>query len=178
MPVSRIFIVPFVFAFALLSAAPSASAGSAETATHQTVREPVEWILPADQCPSLPAGVQVSGRGQRHAVTTTIERADGSMTLITNDFVKGTAVDSNDRSYRFVYRNHTTETRPPSGSDLPVQVEMTDTFVLHRPDGAVTVDVGFNWRWTYAPDDPQWPPDDVSLEKLSTRGDPLACDPI
>jgi hypothetical protein len=175
MPASRTLLVPLVLVSVLLVVAPSAAAKAPPT--HQTVREEVLWTLPAGQCPSLPAGVSVSGTGQRHQVTTTLTRADGSVTLITNDVVKGDAVDSTGRTYRFVYQNHSTVTQPPAGSGLPVRVQMTDTFVLHGPGGGSTLDVGFNWRWTYTPPDAFWPPDD-NWERLSTRGDPLLCDPI
>ena len=169
--------VPLLVAFVLLAGAPAASAASAVTTTHQTVREPVTWTLPAGQCPSLPAGVSVSGSGQRHAVITTKARADGGTTIITNDLVKGTARDSTGRTYQFLYHNHFTETLPPSGSDLAHQVHITDSFVMRDAGGGVTLNVGFNWRWTYAPPDELWPPRD-NWEQLSTRGDPLRCDPI
>jgi hypothetical protein len=175
MPASRTLLVPLVLVSVLLAAAPSAAAKAPPT--HQTVREEVPWTLPAGQCPSLPAGVSVSGTGQRHQVTTTLTRADGSVTLITNDLVKGTATDSSGRSYEFVYQNHSTVTQPPAGSGLPVQVQMTDTFVLRGGGGGPTLNVGFNWRWTYPPLGAFWPPAD-NWEQLSTRGDPLRCDPI
>src|SRR3712207_5542813 len=117
MSVSRILIVPFVVALVLLGAAPSASAAPGVTITHETVRDPVEWMLPADQCPDLPAGVPVFGTGQRHQVITTMTHADGSTTTIIGDLVEGTAVDTNARSYRFVYQNYAMETQPPSGRD-------------------------------------------------------------
>jgi hypothetical protein len=177
MPVSRTFLVPLVLVLVLLVAAPAAAAAKVPP-THQTESGTIApWTIPAGQCPGLPAGVSVSGSGQRHRVTTTLTRADGSTTVITNDVVQGTAVDSNGRPRRFLYHNHFTETRPPSGSGLPVQVHMTDTFVLHGPDGGGTLNVGFNWRWTYTPPAPLFPPVD-NWEQLSTRGDPLLCDPI
>src|SRR5215210_483316 len=36
--------------------------------------EEVTWTIPAGQCPTLPAGSDVNGRGRRHAVTTTTVR--------------------------------------------------------------------------------------------------------
>jgi hypothetical protein len=159
----------------LLAAAPSAAAKAPPT--HQTESGTVPWTLPAGQCPSLPAGVSVSGSGERHRVTTTLTRADGSVTVITNDLVKGAAVDSTGRPYEFVYQNHSAVTQPPAGSGLPVRVEMTDTFVLHGRGGGSVLNVGFNWRWTYTPPAPFWPPV-ANWEQLSTRGDPLRCDPI
>jgi hypothetical protein len=162
-----------VLVLGLFVAAPSVAAAKV-IPTHETVDGTVTWTLPAGQCPSLPAGVSVSGTGERHRVTTTLPRADGSTTIITNDLVKGTAVDSTGRTYQFVYQNHSTETRPPSGS--LVQIRMTDTFVLHGPGGGPTLNVGFSWRWTYTPPN-FWPPAD-NWEQLSTRGDPLHCDPI
>jgi hypothetical protein len=159
--------------------APSASAAAAPSATttHQTVRETVTWTLPADQCSALPSGVSVSGTGQRHAEINTKENADGSSRIVINDLVKGSAVGSNGATYHFIYANHSIEERPPEGSGLPIQVSMTDSFELNGSRGAGHLSVGFNWRWTYTPPAAIWPPVD-NWEQISTRGDPLNCDPI
>jgi hypothetical protein len=151
--------------------------------THRTVtNEDVTWTIPAGQCPTLPAGSDVNGRGRRHAVTTTTARRDGSTVVVVDDVVRGTAEGGQGRAYRFSYANHTTEIRPPSGSGRPVQVHMIDSFVLHGR-GGVAVDAAFDWLWTYTPPPGasppvgQWPPHD-NWRKLSTRGDSFLCDPI
>src|SRR5687767_10430181 len=111
MSVSRTLRVPLLLALVLLVAAPSVA--SAATPTHEVVRETVTWTIPAGQCPDLPAGVSVTGTGQRNSKTVTIPRSDGGTTIINNDVVKGTAVGTDGRTYQFLYQNHFTETRPP-----------------------------------------------------------------
>src|SRR4051812_16287135 len=62
---SRKLVVYLLLALMFVVAAPAVSAASRETTTHETVRQTVGWTLPADQCPNLPAGVSVSGTGER-----------------------------------------------------------------------------------------------------------------
>jgi hypothetical protein len=172
---SRKLVVYLLLTLMLFAAVSSASAGSREIATSTTVRETVEWTLPAGQCPSLPAEISVSGTGARLAVTNTKVNADGSSRIVSNDLVKGTAVDSNGGTYHFVYHNHTIQNMP-SGTGLPIQVSMVDDFVLHGNGSAVDMRIGFNWRWT-SPSAEIWPPAD-NWQQISTRGDPFLCDPI
>jgi hypothetical protein len=174
---SRKLVVYLLLALMLVVMVPSSSAASREDTTSKIVRETVEWTLPAGQCPSLPAGVSVSGTGARLAVTNTNVNADGSSRIVINDLVKGSAVDSNGGAYHFVYHNHSIEIVPLSGSELPNQVSMTDNFVLNGNGGAVDMRIGFNWRWTYTPPEAIWPPVH-NWQQVSTRGDPLLCDPI
>lgn len=144
---------------------------------HETVRGPVAWTLPADQCPSLPAGLTVNGTGEHKSVTNTKVKADGSTQIITNDVAKGTAVGSDGSTYHFIYQNHSTQTIPPSGTST--QIEMKDSFILNGNGGATTLSVGFLWRWTFpSGSDPfaVWPPD--NFQPVSTRGEPLLCDPL
>ncbi len=176
MPTSRKLVVPLLLALMLLVGVSSASAAPLVTTTHETVRGTVPWTLPADQCPSLPAGVSVSGTGERLQVTNTKVNADGSSQIVINDLVRGTAVDSNGGTYHFVYHNHSIQD-VPSGSGLPIQVNMTDSFVLNGHGSARHMSVGFNWRWTYTPPAEIWPPVD-NFQQVSTRGDPFLCDPI
>jgi hypothetical protein len=166
-------LVPALLALALPVVASPASAGPPLQNTHEMVRETVTWTLPADQCPDLPAGVSVSGAGERKLVKNTKVNADGSSRVIINDLVKGEAVGSNGDVYHFLYQNHSIEEAPSGGG--PIQVSMEDTFVLNG-DG-VHLNVGFNWRWTYTPPAGQWPPVD-NWQQISTRGDPFLCDPI
>jgi hypothetical protein len=172
---SRKLVVHLLLALMLFAAVSSASAASRPTATSTTVRETVEWTLPAGQCPSLPTGVSVSGTGARLAVTNTNVNADGSSRIVSNDLVKGTAGGSDGSTYSFVYHNHTMQT-VPSGAGLPIQVSMVDDFVLSGNGGAVDMRIGFNWRWT-SPSAEIWPPAD-NWQQISTRGDPFLCDPI
>jgi hypothetical protein len=176
MPRVRMLVVPLVLLLTLLVAAPTAAAALVVTATQETVRETVTWSLPADQCASLPAGVAVHGTGQRDQAIVTRVRADGSGEHLIDDLVMGTAVDGRGGTYTFLYFNSSTEEVPPSGSGLPIQVRMDDIFVLSGADGT-QLTVSFTWRWTYAPPAAQWPPRD-NWQQLSTRGDPLTCDPI
>src|SRR5688500_17256825 len=109
MSASRRLFFPFVLGLLLLIAAPLASAAPAVTVTRQIVRETVNWTLPADQCPSLPAGLEVNGTGQRKQIIITKTAANGTTTTITNDLVTGSA---NGGTYRFVYQNHSTVIAP------------------------------------------------------------------
>jgi hypothetical protein len=174
---SRKLVVYLLLALMFVVAAPAASAASRETTTHETVRATVGWTLPADQCPNLPAGLSVSGTGERLEEINTQVHAGGGSRIIINDLVKGSAVDSNGGVYHFVYHNHSIEIVPLSGSGLPDQVSMTDSFVLNGDGSAGHLIVGFNWRWTYTPPEAIWPPVH-NWQQVSTRGDPLLCDPI
>jgi hypothetical protein len=157
MPIVRKLVAAVLLMLMLFAASTSASAAPLATTTHETVRgETVTWSLPADQCPSLPAGVSVDGTGQRIAVTNTNVNADGSTQILIDDLVTGTAVDSNGGTYHFIYHNSSAQGVPSAGS--PIQVSMTD-----------------NWRWTYTAE--LWPPHD-NWQQISTRGEPLLCDPI
>jgi hypothetical protein len=161
----------------LVVVVPAASATSRETTTSKTVRQTVEWTLPAGQCPSLPPKVTVSGVGQRLQVITTIKQRNNQMEIIDHDFVTGTAKDDKGGTYYFVYTNQTRQLVPKSGS--PIKVNMTDSFVLSGNEGAASLNVAFVWRWTYRPADGEvyWPPVH-NWKKDFTLGDPLVCDPI
>jgi hypothetical protein len=167
----RRILVHLVLVLTLLILVPSASAAS----SHEIVRETVTWTLPAGQCASLPAGISVSGTGERLEVINTKLNADGSSQILINDLVTGTAVDSSGGTYRFVYHNHSTQD-VPSGSG-PIHVNMVDSFVLNGNGSVGHMSVGFNWRWSYSPPAEIWPPSD-NFQQVSTRGDPFLCDPI
>jgi hypothetical protein len=177
MPIVRKLVVPLLLILMLFAASASASAAPLATNTHETVRQTVGWTLPADQCPTLPAGLSVSGTGERLEEINTQVNAGGGSRIIINDLVKGSAVDSNGGVYHFVYHNHSIEIVPPSGSGLPNQVSMADSFVLNGDGSAGHMSIGFNWRWTYTPPEAIWPPVH-NWQQVSTRGDPLLCDPI
>jgi hypothetical protein len=173
MPTSPLVVRTILLVSIFLVAAPAAFAAPSTTTTHEIVTGTVTWTLTPEQCSSIHA--PISGTGERHQVIITKVNADGSSQIIINDQVKGTASDSTG-TYRFVYLNHSVE-------DVPVQagnahhVRMTDTFMLTGTGRANHLYAGFNWRWTYTPPAASWPPVD-HWQQLSTRGDPLHCDPI
>ncbi|MBZ0298645.1 MAG: hypothetical protein K8J31_02845 [Anaerolineae bacterium] len=171
----RKFLVPVVLGLIFLIGVSAVYGGGPPLNIHETVRETVTWTIPAGQCPSLPAGLSVSGTGERHAVINTKENSDGSSQIIINDVVKGTAVDSNGDTYRFIYTNHSIQSVPAGG--LPIQFEMNDSFVLNGRGAAGNLAVGFVIRWsTTDPNDPTWPPPNVEIVNL--RGEAFLCDPI
>jgi hypothetical protein len=153
----------------------SVSSVSAAPSSASVVRETVSWTIPAGQCPHLPAGVSVSGTGQRFAVTKVKVKADGSTQTTIDDLVVGNAWDSTGKRYGFLYANHSVETVPPGGS--PHHIFMIDKFVLQARHSAPQLDVAFVWSWTYTPPDPLFPPVD-NWKQFLTKGDPLLCDPI
>lgn len=174
---SRKLVVYLLLALMLVVAVPAASASSRETTTSKTVRQDVEWTLPAGQCSALPPDIAVSGDGERLQVITTIKQENDRSEIIDHDFVTGTAKDNKGGTYYFVYTNQTRQLVPKSGS--PIKVYMTDSFVLSGNDGAASLNIAFVWRWTYRPADGEayWPPVH-SWKKEFTLGDPLTCDPI
>jgi pectate lyase len=166
-PVVRIVLLVSLF----LIAVPASFAAPSASTTHQTVTETVTWSMSPAQCSSL--SVPISGTGQRHQEIITQVNADGTQRIIINDVVKGTATDSTG-SYHFVYTNHSIQDVPASGS--PVNIQMVDSFLLNGTGSAKHMNVGFNWRWTFVPP-ALFPPVD-NWQQISTRGDPLHCDPI
>lgn len=149
------------------------SAAAAPASDHQVISETVSFTIPADQCPELPAGVSISGTGERHMIVNTHTKADGTTEVRTNDLIKGVATDSNGGEHKFVYHNSSTLTIPPSGD---YSIRMNDSFVLSGPGPHYSVT--FNWRWTFTSLDLLWPPGD-NWEQLN--GDPaliFACDPL
>ena len=159
---------------ALMLFAGVSSAAAAPATDHQVISETVSFTIPADQCPLLPAGVSVSGTGERKMIINTQTKKDGTTEIRVNDLIKGVATDSNGGVHKFVYHNSSTETIPPSGDHT---VSMNDVFTLSGPGPHFSVT--FNWRWTYNPDvEAFWPPA-RDLEVL--HGDPdliFACDPL
>jgi hypothetical protein len=142
--------------------------------THVTVRETIiPWVIPADQCSSLPAGLSVSGTGQRIATTNTKVNANGSMEIIINDLVVGDAQDSDGGTYHYKYTNHSIQNVPVSG---PAQFSMTDSFVMNGSGAAGHLSVGFVMRWLVVPNDTSFPP--IGAQIISTHGDPFHCDPL
>ena len=158
---------------ALMLFAGVSSAAAAPATDHQVVNETVGFTIPADQCPLLPAGVSVTGTGERHMVINTKTKADGTTEIRVNDLIKGTATDSNGGVHKFVYHNSSTDTALASGLHT---ISMNDSFVLSGPGPHYSVT--FNWRWTYTPPVSFWPPAE-NWEQV--HGDPeviFACDPL
>lgn len=146
---------------------------AAPAAGHEVVTGTVSFTIPADQCPELPAGVSVSGEGERMMIVNTHTKADGTTEIRVNDLIKGVATDSNGGVHKFVYHNSSTETILASGLHT---ISMNDVFTLSGPGPHYSVT--FNWRWTYTPPDSFWPPAN-DWEQLN--GDPdliFACDPL
>jgi hypothetical protein len=149
------------------------SAAAAPATDHQVITGTVPFTIAADQCPELPAGVSVSGSGERKMIINTHTKPDGTTEIRVNDLIKGIAIDSNGGEHKFVYHNSSTETILPSGLH---EVSMNDIFVLSGPGPHYSV--GFNWRWTFTPPEPLFPPAH-NFEQL--HGDLqtiLKCDPL
>ena len=168
-------LIPLLLALLLLVSASSAYGDEPPANPTETVRETVSWSIPAGQCPSLPSGLSLSGTGDRLMVINTQVNPDGSSQTVVNDLVKGDAVDSNGDTYHFLYQNHSTTSVPASGA--PIQIDMSDSFVLNGRGAAGNLTVGFVWSWTYTPPAEFWPPAD-NWQQVNTRGEPFLCDPI
>jgi hypothetical protein len=171
MSLLRKLIVHVLLAVMLFAGVSSAAAAPA--ADHQVISETVSFTIPAGQCPLLPAGVSVSGTGERKMIINTHTKANGTTEIRVNDLIKGVATDSNGGTHKFVYHNSSTETILPSGVH---EIRMNDVFTLSGPGPHYSVT--FNWRWTFTPPDEFWPPSD---NWVVLNGDPdiiFACDPL
>ena len=170
MSLSRRLILHVVLALMLfVGISPAAAAPAAD---HEVVTSSASFIIPADQCHLLPAGVSVEGWGESVTIINTRTLADGSTVIRINNLIKGDASDSNGGIHKFVYHNSSTQTILPDGFTT---ISMNDTFALTGPGPHYSV--GFNWRWTFTQPD-LWPPVD-NWEQL--HGDPddiFACDPL
>ena len=170
MSLSRKLMIHILLALTLfVGASPVAAAPAAD---HVVETGPAGFIIPADQCPLLPAGVSVEGSGESVAIINTRALADGSTVVRINNLIKGVAIDSNGGVHKFVYHNASTQTILPSGFTT---ISMNDSFVLTGPGPHYSVT--FNWRWTFTQPN-LWPPVD-NWEQI--HGDPdiiFACDPL
>ena len=145
---------------------------------HRTVKETVNWTMPAGQCASLDG--EVTGTGQRNETIDTVTKLDGSAVMVINDVVIGTAVDTTGLNYNFHYANHSIWNTPAAGT--PVSIKMDDLFLLQNSSSAANnryaVKAAFVWHWTYDPNtEAYWPPVD-NFVQVRTVGDPINCDPI
>ena len=171
MSLSRTFTIHVLLALMLfVGVSPAVAAPAAD---HQVVTGPADFIIAANQCPELPAGVSVTGTGQRQTIINTRTQADGTIEIRTNDLAKGVATDSNGGVHKFVYHNSSTLTIPPSGD---YSISMSDSFELTGPGPHYSV--GFNWRWTFTGPDLVFPPVDNWVNLHGDRDLILACDPL
>lgn len=171
MSLSRRLTIHVLLALMLFVGVSPAAAASA--ADHQVITETVSFSIPADQCPKLPAGVSVSGTGERLMIINTHTMADGSTEIRTNDLIKGVATDSNGGAHTFVYHNSSTLTIPTSGD---YSISMNDTFALSGPGPQYSV--SFNWRWTFTSLELLWPPVDNWEQIHGNPDDIFLCDPL
>lgn len=175
MNAKRIAIAVGFVALSLLLSIQTTSAATDNSISSRIVRETVNWTIPADQCANFPAGVSLEGTGKRVAVITTKKKPDGSKLVVINDFVQGTAEDSNGNTYYWIYANH--DRNRTKGSNSRVHVNMTDLFELSGTGGISNYTAAFHWTWTYTPPEPEFPPAH-NFKQLYTLGDPVNCDPI
>lgn len=141
--------------------------------TQRVTQALVTWTLSPDNCKDI--STEINGKGKRYQVVTADVLPNGATRVITNDFVQGTAEDSQGGKYTFIYANQDRNDIPASGA--PIRVNMTDTFILDGPGKTNDLSVGFVWRWTYTPPAGEWPPVD-NWKQIRTIGDPFNCDPI
>jgi hypothetical protein len=177
MSLSRTLTIHVLLALMLFVAVSPAAAAPA--ADHQVVNQTIDpFTIAAGQCPLLPAGLSVYATGERHMVTNTHTKADGTTEVRINDLVTGVATDSSGGAHKFVYHNSSTQTILPSGFTA---ISMNDSFELTGPGPHYSV--SFNWRWTFTQPN-LWPPVD-NWEIL--HGDPdliiapdlsPVCDPL
>jgi hypothetical protein len=172
--IRTLFLLLLVFAASTSLMSPGNATSTAQV-QRTTTQERVDWTIPANQCPRLPAGVSVTGTGQRLQHTLTKEQPDGTSRVTIIDTVKGWATDSLGNPYTFFYHN-VAHLNVPASQGQPIRVHMVDIFVLHG-SSAKGFHVFFNWTWSYTPPAEIWPPAE-NLHKIATHGDPFLCDPI
>ena len=132
--------------------------------------------------------------GDRVAQIITKVRADGSRRIEISDVVTGIAEDSNGDRYVWIYENRPIYHVPPGVGPVRVSVRMFDRIRLIG--NGFEMDVSFDWRWGFRvpsgrrfdpgpeiagvvfPDDPVNPTNVFNFKAFSTRGNPLACDPL
>jgi hypothetical protein len=153
---------------ALRGGAPTAAAVSA-TNDQIRVRAPISFTL--SSCPSLPAGVTVSGTGDDFLDMNVRVAADGTTHIERNDLAIGTAVDSAGASYKFNYHNHSNITVPPGG--FPWSFTTTDHFNLIGNGEADQLQVHFVARVTFTS-----PTDPPIAQFINDKGNPFFCDAL
>ena len=144
------------------------------------------WTIPAGQCPTLPAGLSITGSGSDNDTVANKTLPDGSQWMTDNDVVQGTAQGSDGTRYVFYYGNYATYQTPvnsPTGS-----AKMYDVFLLQSNPPATkgyVIFSGFKYLWNYTA--PAGPFDVFPLPNLQTPmdfGHPVdanfaaVCDPL
>jgi hypothetical protein len=144
-------------------------------------------ISPVNRAPTEPLG-------DRLALIVTKVMADGSRRIEITDVVTGIAEDSNGDRYIWIYENRPIYHVPPGADPVRVYVRMFDRVRLIG--NGFKMDVGFDWRWGFRvpsgrrfdpgpeaaevvfPEDRVNPTNVFDFKAFSTRGNPLACDPL
>lgn len=146
----------FRFVLALVLLAPMLLAKNdafAEAPTRFRVRlndATVPWFGPRDSsCPGIPEGVlidsdELGSDRLKQAIQTQL--SDGTIQVVVNDLITGTATDNFGTGYSFVYKNDATLVFDGS----TVSVRMKDVFRL--TGGNVDYTVKFIWKWAYEAD--------------------------
>jgi hypothetical protein len=160
-----------------------------------------EWIFPAlnnSQCRAIPTkyGSITPDSSDQVAQTTTTQYANGSRQIDVFDMITGTAVGSGSVSgtYIWVYENHAIYEVPAGDGPVKPRVRVLDSFRMIG--NGLNFETGFDWRWRFPvpsgsafdpglefqgvafPDHAVHPSNVQNFKAFSTRGDPLACDPL
>jgi hypothetical protein len=133
------------------------------------VRLPISFTLSG--CPSLPAGLVVSGSGDGLLIVNVRVDKNGVTHVEESDLVTGTATDSDGGTYVFNYHNYSSTDIAAGG--FPVQVTTTDHFNLNGSGKANQLQAGFVASVTLTS-----PSDPPIFEFVNVRGNPFFCDPI
>jgi hypothetical protein len=154
-----------------LSTLALSAAAAAQDAGGQTIVRPRTFTIPANQCPSLPAGLAIQGQGTERTTIAIGGDADDdgdAAVFRLNTRIVGTASDSAGGEYRFDYR-----LRVRSLEDDPAHGVAVDTFRLRGRGAAdglatlirlnVTFDASFN---------------PIAFDIVETAGNPFLCDPL
>ena len=167
---TRIASLAVLTAFAItLTNSPPSIAKPLPLSQATQVRVPVNFTIPAGQCPNL--AVTVQGSGELFSVINTRVDQDGMLHINRNDLVTGTATDSDGATYVFNYHLHAEIEAPPSG--FPFTLAGTDHFNLNGKGNADNLHVGFVARAIFTS-----PADPPTIEFVNTRGNPFFCDPL
>ncbi len=156
-------------ALAIALAVPAPAMVPAAAAQATQTRMPINFTIPAGQCPNL--DVTVEGRGEDFLVINTRIDKNDVVHINRNDLVTGTATDSDGGTYIFNYHNHAGIDIPASG--FPFQFTTTDHFNLNGGGKANSLHVGFVARVTFTS-----PFDPPVIEFVNMRGNAFFCDPI
>ena len=106
-------LVMFATMVAIVAAEPRAVVEDATTTTQVIKGGDVTWTMSPDVCADI--SVEMSGTGRRFQVITTVSKNDGSQKVYSNDFVTGTATDTDGGTYDWIYAN-----QDPAQYTLPV----------------------------------------------------------